>query len=81
MCIRDSFRDGFRESTPMRDFVKRNIPGFEISNFLFQQGEWIQRVEQLINEPQNSSKTIENGTEKASLIISKWNKKFSNSKL
>jgi len=70
------FRDGFRESPPMRKFVKRNIPGFEISHSSFQQGEWIQKIEQLINEPKNSAKTIENGTEKASLIISKWSKKI-----
>ena len=69
------FRDGFRESTPMRNFVKKNIPGFEISNILFQEGEWIQKIEQLINLPKNTFETIENGTEKASLLISKWSKK------
>ena len=74
------FRDGFRESTPMRNFVKKNIPGFEISNILFQEGEWIQKIEQLINLPKNTFETIENGTEKASLLISKWRKKLSNPK-
>ena len=66
------FRDNFRESVPMRSFVQQNIAGFEVSNFSFQQGDWIPKVEQLLSETLQSSSIIQNGSEEASLIISKW---------
>jgi UDP-N-acetylglucosamine:LPS N-acetylglucosamine transferase len=68
------FRDDFRESVPMRNFVQKNIAGFEVSKFSFQQGDWIPKVEQLLSEPPKCSSTIENGSEEAALIISKWSK-------
>lgn len=71
-----TFRENFRESGPMRNFFKNNIPGFEISNLSFQQGEWIPKIEKLLNCAKNSSKPV-NGSEQATQIISNWIKSLS----
>ena len=65
------FRDQFRESIPLRKFVKDNIPGFEISNRSFQDGDWVQEIEKL-HYLENSNKPTQNGSEQAAEIIYAW---------
>ena len=69
------YRHEFRESEPMKKFVDKNLPGFEISYESFIEGSWIKQVGQLIGDFCDLSLSPQiNGRDQVAEIILKWNK-------
>ncbi|MDG1326655.1 MAG: hypothetical protein P8P49_12895 [Opitutales bacterium] len=67
------FRENFRESEPMRNFINQNIAGAEIDDQTFQNGDWIGDVESFLKIDE-SKRIISpmNGSDQAVTIISEW---------
>jgi hypothetical protein len=42
-------RPAFRESRPMAEFIRREIPGFELSQKEFTSGAWVNRLDELLS--------------------------------
>ncbi len=55
-------RPAFRESSPLVDYIKKNIPGFELTQVEFESNGWHQQLDQLPNLP-NIKRTGENGAD------------------
>jgi UDP-N-acetylglucosamine:LPS N-acetylglucosamine transferase len=67
------FRENFRESQPMRNFINQNISGFEISDQTFHKGDWIDEVGSFleINENKRVISPV-NGSDQAVQLITEW---------
>lgn len=60
-------RSNFRESPVLVDFINRNMPGFEIPDDAFMDGEWIERLKDFVDLPR-IERTEENGADE----IARW---------
>jgi uncharacterized protein (TIGR00661 family) len=69
------YRDSFRETIPMKKFVDKHLNGFEITHDSFVRGDWLEMVDQLINESpckKTSSVQLINGRDEVAKIILDW---------
>ena len=67
------FRKDFRESQPIRKFIDENIPGFEVSHQIFNDGEWINDIDRFLNiKEKKNSIPVTNGSDQAFNIINNW---------
>lgn len=67
------YREHFRESLPIRKFINENILGFELSNQEFNQGEWLNQIDNLLNiKEKRAAISVVNGSDQAVKNICNW---------
>lgn len=63
------YRENFRESKPLKNFVDRAIPSLEASETEFLDGAWIDRIDDFLALPKVCGKNQTNGAKEASDLI------------
>ncbi|MEK9634172.1 MAG: hypothetical protein VW622_10065 [Opitutae bacterium] len=63
------YRENFRESKPLKNFVDRTIPNLTASESDFLDGAWIDRIDELLTLPKVCGENRTNGAKEASNLI------------
>ena len=63
------YRENFRESKPLKNFVDRAIPSLEASETDFLYGAWIDRIDEFLALPKAGEENRTNGAKEASYLI------------
>lgn len=63
------YRDNFRESKPVKNFVDQAIPSLEASETDFLDGAWIDRIDEFLSLPKVCGENRTNGAKEASDLI------------
>ena len=63
------FRENFRESKPIKNFVDREIPSLEATEADFLNGKWIERIDEFLALPKVSVGNRTNGAKEAGHLI------------
>jgi hypothetical protein len=69
-------RPGFRESPVLADYVRRATPAVEISQTAFDDGSWLEAIENLLGQPKPPARTTDGSSQAAELILDRFDREF-----